>query len=81
MRKGELALVMAVAIFLSILLVCVLLTPDENSKYIYECTDNAGNIIYCNTYYIDKGNAWGILEDGTRISITSYKPIAKEEVK
>lgn len=51
----------------------------DSSKYIYECTDTQGNTIYCTNAYIGKGGMFGIMEDGTRVTITSYKLVEREE--
>lgn len=77
---GEKAiLVTIIVLVLSIL--CIICACSNGEKYVYECKDLQGNIVYCTSYKIIKGNAWGITEDGTTISITSYKRILKSEVK
>ncbi len=53
----------------------------DNSKYIYECTDYKGDIVYCTYAQWTKGGMRGTLEDGTVITITSYKQVLKEEVE
>jgi hypothetical protein len=56
-------------------------TKEENAKYIYVCTDYQGNEVLCTYYYLRDGHYFGGMEDGTVISITSYKRVLKEEVK
>ena len=51
----------------------------EESKYIYECSDVQGNKVYCTFVTNTKGGMFGHLEDNTKIQITSYKRIEKEE--
>ena len=52
----------------------------DDSKYIYKCTDTQGNIVYCESAEVNRGGMFGITEDGTRLVITSYKRVLKEEV-
>ena len=53
--------------------------PSEG--YIYKCTDVQGNLVYCTYAYTSKGGMFGTTEDGTHITITSYKRIPKTERK
>ena len=64
-------------IFIIILVVVVISIPNDTTEYIYECTDYQGNIIYCNKAYESKGGMFGIMEDGTKLVITSYKEVEK----
>lgn len=70
-----------------IIVICVMFTilicwaSYDNSHYTFECTDYQGNIIYCVSVSEYKNELLGTLEDGTVISITSYKRVLKEEVK
>lgn len=50
-----------------------------DSDFIYKCTDTKGNIIYCIDAYTSKGGMFGTMEDGTRVTITSYKLVEREE--
>ena len=50
----------------------------DDSKYIYKCTDTQGRTIYCTSAYTSKGGMFGIMEDGTKVTITSYKQVRKE---
>ena len=52
---------------------------EEEKEYIYKCTDYAGNTIYCTHAYTSRGGLFGYMEDGTRITITSYKEVLKSE--
>lgn len=51
----------------------------DESKYIYKCTDTQGNIVYCVNAYTGRGGMIGTTEDGTELTITSYKRVLKEE--
>lgn len=51
----------------------------DSSKYIYKCKDTQGNTIYCTRAETSKGGMFGIMEDGTRVTITSYKLVEREE--
>ena len=51
----------------------------DESKYIYKCTDTQGNIVYCVNAYTSRGGMIGTTEDGTKLTITSYKRVLKEE--
>lgn len=53
----------------------------EAETMIYECTDFQGNLVYCTSAYTSKGGMFGTTEDGTHITITSYKKIPKTERK
>lgn len=53
----------------------------EGNKYIYECTDYKGDIVYCKDARWTKGGMYGTLEDGTMITITSYRQVLKEEAE
>jgi hypothetical protein len=68
-------------IFTALIILATLMCVDDYKNYIYECTDYKGNTVYCVSYQVTKGNAWGTMEDGTRIAITSYKRVPREEVK
>lgn len=73
-----------VDIILGILLVAfivgiLIFGVTDRSKHIYECTDTQGNTIYCIDAYTSKGGMFGTMEDGTRVVITSYKPVEREE--
>ena len=70
-----------ITISITILIIGILmiyLIVDCN-KYIYECTDYKGYIVYCTDAYISKGGIFGYTEDGTKIQLTSYKRVLKEE--
>lgn len=49
----------------------------EYSKYIYECTDYKGNIVYCTYIEHSKSGVWGRTMDGRKIMITSHKLVLK----
>lgn len=51
----------------------------DESKYIYKCTDTQGNIVYCVNAHTYRGGMIGTTEDGTKLTITSYKRVLKEE--
>lgn len=53
----------------------------DESKYIYECTDIQGKLIYCTYAVTNKGGMFGKTEDGRKITLTSYKKINKEDMK
>lgn len=48
-------------------------------NYIYKCTDTQGNVIYCTNARTTKGGMFGTMEDGTEVTITSYKRVKIEE--
>lgn len=56
----------------------LILGATDSSKYIYVCTDTQGKTIYCTSAYTSKGGMFGTMEDGTMITITSYKQVRKE---
>lgn len=64
-----------VVAFLGLLIYCT----SENSKYIYECIDYKGSMVYCTYIRHDKSGVWGKTIDGTTSTITSYKRVLKEE--
>lgn len=66
-------------IFILLLIVVLILFINNEQEYIYECTDYKGNVIYCTTAYTERGGMFGYTEDGTFITITSYKRILKGE--
>ena len=61
-----------------VLTVVFILIPVEKQDYIYICTDMQGNVIYCIDIYKTNGGMFGTKEDGTEVTITSYKRINKE---
>ena len=69
----------AVIVIGVLLAVIICLIPMERVEYIYECTDYKGDLIYCKDAYWTKGGMLGKTEDGTTITITSYKRILKHE--
>jgi len=78
---GKISSVVACVIFIGfIIFVCWDLTI-EAEKMIYECTDFQGNLVYCTSAYTSRGGMFGTTEDGTRITLTSYKQIPKTERK
>ena len=50
----------------------------DSRNYIYVCTDTQGKTIYCTSAYTSKGGMFGTMEDGTKVTITSYKQVRKE---
>lgn len=77
MKKNKVDIVLG--ILLVVLTVGMLiLGVTEDSEYIYKCTDTQGNTIYCINAYTNKGGMFGIMKDGTKVAITSYKQINKE---
>ena len=50
----------------------------DSRDYIYVCTDTQGKTIYCTSAYTRKGGMFGTMEDGTKVTITSYKQVKKE---
>lgn len=81
-------IILIIIILISVILISVIFIIDatrflveENQKYIYECTDYKGNLIYCKNACWTKGGIFGTTEDGRTIVITSYKRILKEYIK
>ena len=70
----KLLIILIILVFIGLLIWGI----TESEDYIYICTDVQGNTIYCTYAYISKGGMFGTLEDGTIITITSYKQIRKE---
>ena len=80
MKYGELLIMLVIGVVaLACIFAIVHFTIEENQKYIYECTDYKGDIIYCTDAYIYKGGMFGTREDGTKTTITTYRQILKEE--
>lgn len=50
----------------------------DSENYIYVCTSTQGKTIYCTSAYTSEGGMFGTMEDGTKVTITSYKQIRKE---
>lgn len=65
-------------LFFIVLIVALILIPIDEQNYIYECTDMQGNTIYCVDTYRSYGGIFGTMEDGTEVTITSYKRVNKE---
>ena len=66
------------AILVAFLVGITIYGATYDSNYIYRCTDTQGNTIYCVDAYTSRGGMFGTMEDGTRVTITSYKLIEKE---
>lgn len=62
-------------LLLIILIVVLIFIPIDEQNYIYKCTDTQGNVIYCINARTTKGGMFGIMEDGTKVTITSYKRV------
>lgn len=61
-----------------VLIAGIFLIPIDEQNYIYKCTDTQGNVIYCIDIYRTRGGMFGTMEDGTEVTITSYKRVKKE---
>lgn len=82
MNKFARFIITVILITVTIGALIVFIIEDFNSpptKYMYKCTDYKGDTIYCTYAYSSKGGMFGYLEDGTLITITSYKRILMEE--
>lgn len=58
-----------------VLIAGIFLIPIDEQNYIYKCTDTQGNVIYCINARETKGGMFGTMEDGTKVTITSYKRV------
>lgn len=58
-----------------VLIAGIFLIPIDEQNYIYKCTDTQGNVIYCTNARTTKGGMFGTMEDGTKVTITSYKRV------
>lgn len=67
------------AILVVFIIGIIIFGATYESDFIYKCTDTKGNIIYCIDAYTSKGGMFGTMEDGTRVTITSYKLVEREE--
>lgn len=82
MRDSEISVdfILGIILFIFIFGAIFFGVIDEN-KYIYECTDYKGDIIYCTYARETKGGMFGKTENGVEIQLTSYKRILKSEIK
>ena len=78
---GKIGAVVATILFISFIIFVCWDISNEFETTIYECTDYKGNLIYCTSAYTSKGGMFGTTEDGTHITLTSYKQIPKTERK
>ena len=78
---GKIGIVVASIVIIGLMLFTLWTIDYENKTMIYECTDSQGNLVYCTSAYTSKGGMFGITEDGTHITLTSYKHILKTERK
>lgn len=65
-------------LFFIVLVAALIFIPIDKQNYIYKCTDTQGNVIYCINARETKGGMFGTMEDGTKVTITSYKRVNKE---
>lgn len=77
MKEDGIEMILIILFFILIFLMAIIIYDGNN--YIYKCIDYEQNVIYCRNVRVEKGNAWGEMEDGTNIAITSYKKISKKE--
>lgn len=66
-------------LFFTVLIVAFIFILIDEQNYIYKCTDTQGNVIYCINARETKGGMFGTMEDGTEVTITSYKRVKIEE--
>lgn len=66
-------------ILVGLIIGSIIFGANYDSNFIYKCTDTKGNIIYCIDAYISRGGMFGTMEDGTKVTITSYKLVEREE--
>ncbi len=71
-RDDVIEIILIILLFIVMAIMVSIITYDSDN-YIYECTNYEQNVIYCRSVRVEKGNAWGEMEDGTNIAITSYK--------
>ena len=78
MNKDEIIEKLIYALIIIFFIVGICITFVNEQKYIYECTDNKGEIVYCYIVKNYKGEMTGRTEDGTVVEITSYKRVLEE---
>ena len=72
------AIVILLLILMLVIIPIAVTSNIENNDCIYECVDYNGNIVYCTDAYVSKAGMFGILEDGTKTTLRSYKKVLKE---
>lgn len=70
--------ILFILLFIVLIVALIFILIDEQN-YIYKCTDTQGNVIYCTNARTTKGGMFGTMEDGTEVTITSYKRVKIEE--
>lgn len=71
--------ILFILLFIVLIVAFIFILIDEQN-YIYKCTDTQGNVIYCTNTRTTKCGMFGTMEDGTEVTITSYKRVKIEEV-
>lgn len=64
-----------ITVIISILFLILIVGIQYCSDDCYRCIDYFGNIVYCDTILNERGEIYGVQEDGTTIKITSYKMV------
>lgn len=62
-------------VIISILFLILIIGIQYGSDDYYRCVDYFGNIVYCDIILKERGEVYGVQEDGTTIKITSYKMV------
>lgn len=68
-------------VIISILFLILIIGIQYGSDDYYRCVDYFGNIVYCDIILKERGEVYGVQEDGTTIKITSYKMVDRSEVE
>lgn len=62
-------------VIISVLFLILIIGIQYGSDDYYRCVDYFGNIVYCDIILKERGEVYGVQEDGTTIKITSYKMV------